>query len=78
MGRFAQVHCGPLIELIWHSSERRSYRRGRRESASRDGYCTEVRVLFELKKRPLDEVKGLSKDKAVEIMRQAGIVSLVL
>jgi hypothetical protein len=37
-----------------------------------------VRVLFELKKRPLDEVKGLSKDKAVEIMRQAGIVSLVL
>jgi electron transport complex protein RnfC len=30
--------------------------------------------LIELMKRTLDEVKGLSKDEAVEIMRQAGIV----
>ncbi len=30
--------------------------------------------MVELKKRTLDEVKGLSKDEAVEIMRQAGIV----
>jgi electron transport complex protein RnfC len=30
--------------------------------------------LAELKRRSLDEVKALSKDEAVEIMRQAGIV----
>ena len=30
--------------------------------------------MVELKKRTLDEVKALSKDEAVEIMRQAGIV----
>jgi electron transport complex protein RnfC len=35
---------------------------------------TEASVLVELKRRDLDEVKALSKDDAVEIMRQAGIV----
>jgi len=35
---------------------------------------TEARTLAELKQRTLDEVKALSKDEAVEIMRQAGIV----
>ena len=30
--------------------------------------------MVELKQRDLDEVKALSKDDAVEIMRQAGIV----
>ena len=30
--------------------------------------------MVELKRRDLDEVKALSKDEAVEIMRHAGIV----
>ena len=30
--------------------------------------------MVELKKRTLGEVMGLSKDEAIEIMRQAGIV----
>ena len=30
--------------------------------------------MAELRQRTLDEVKALSKDEAVEIMRQAGIV----
>ena len=34
----------------------------------------EASVVVELKQRSLDEVKALSKDEAVEIMRQAGIV----
>src|ERR671933_1000578 len=34
----------------------------------------EASILVELKRRNLDEVKALSKDEAVEIMRQAGIV----
>lgn len=33
-----------------------------------------LEVLVELKKRTLDEVKALSREEAVEIMRQAGIV----
>jgi Na+-translocating ferredoxin:NAD+ oxidoreductase subunit C len=33
-----------------------------------------VRIVAELKQRTLEEVKALSKDEAVEIMRQAGIV----
>jgi Na+-translocating ferredoxin:NAD+ oxidoreductase subunit C len=33
-----------------------------------------VGVLVELKKRTLGEVMGLSKDEAVEIMSQAGIL----
>src|SRR5215213_6730220 len=36
--------------------------------------CSEGRILAKLKQRNLDEVKALSRDEAVEIMRQAGIV----
>src|ERR687889_1510727 len=36
--------------------------------------CSEGRILAELEKRNLDEVKALSRDEAVEVMRQAGIV----